>query len=149
MAIHKSKRHRRKMMAEINVVPYIDVMLVLLIIFMVTAPLMTQGVKVDLPKAAAKTLPPEQKTPLVVTVDATGAYYLNIDSDPKQAIAPEALQQKVQDALSQDKERKVYVRGDKEAAYGTIVQAMVLLQKSGAATVGLITETGDDVARKK
>jgi biopolymer transport protein TolR len=145
--MRKHKRQRRKMMAEINVVPYIDVMLVLLIIFMVTAPLMSQGVKVDLPKAAAKTLPPEQKTPIIVTVDQQGEYFLNITDTPKVALSSDQLEQKVSDALHQDDQRKVYVRGDKQVSYGTIVQAMVLLQKSGAPTVGLITEA-DDVAQK-
>ncbi len=144
----KNKRQRRKLMAEINVVPYIDVMLVLLIIFMVTTPLMTQGVKVDLPKVASKNLPPEQKMPIIVTVDEHGAYYLNIASDPKQAVTADDLQQTVVNALHQDEQRKVYVRGDQQASYGTIVQAMVLLQKSGATTVGLITEASD-VAQKR
>ena len=139
----KSKRQRRKMMAEINVVPYIDVMLVLLIIFMVTAPLMTQGIKVELPKVAAKTLPPEKQTPIIVTVDQQGAYYLNIDANPKQALASGVLEQEVSAALQKDAQRKVYVRGDKQVNYGDVVQAMVLLQKAGAPTVGLITEPSD------
>lgn len=141
--MRRPRRQRRKLMAEINVVPYIDVMLVLLIIFMVTAPLMSQGVKVSLPQAASKTLPPEKQTPIVVTVNAEGVYFLNINAEPKASVTPNQLQNEVTQALQQNPARKVYVRGDRHVPYGQVVQAMVLLQQSGASGVGLITEAAN------
>ncbi len=89
------QRVRKKPMAEINVVPYIDVMLVMLVIFMVTAPLLTQGVKVDLPKADARAVDDKDQEPLVVTVDASGNLYLNIGDDPQQPVDGEALVQRI------------------------------------------------------
>jgi biopolymer transport protein TolR len=129
-------------MAEINVVPFIDVMLVLLVIFMITTPLLTQGVKVDLPKTEAKALPQDQKEPLIVTVDAAGNYYLNIASKPSQPIPSVTLSHLVTEELAGDsaKQRPVLVRGDKNVNYGKIVEAMVLLQQAGAKSVGLITQ---------
>lgn len=137
------KRGERRPMAEINVVPFIDVMLVLLVIFMITTPLLTQGVKVDLPKTEAKALPQDQKEPLIVTVDAAGNYYLNIASKPTQPITLQVLSHLVTEQLSMDtaQQRPVLVRGDKDANYGKIVEAMVLLQQAGAKSVGLITQT--------
>lgn len=134
----------RRMMAEINVVPFIDVMLVLLVIFMITTPLLTQGVKVDLPKTEARALPPDQKEPLIVTVDASGNYYLNIASKPNQAITARVLSNLVQTQLANahpdQEQRPVLVRGDKDVNYGKVVEAMVLLQEAGASKVGLITQ---------
>ena len=137
------KRGSRSPMAEINVVPFIDVMLVLLVIFMITTPLLTQGVKIDLPKTEAKALPPDQKEPLIVTVDAAGNFYLNIASKPTQPITSRVLSNLVTMQLSGDaaQQRPVLVRGDKNANYGKIVEAMVLLQQAGAKSVGLITQT--------
>jgi biopolymer transport protein TolR len=131
-------------MSDINVVPFIDVMLVLLVIFMITTPLLTQGVKVDLPKTAAKTVDEKQKEPLIVTVDAAGRYYLNLADKPNQPITARVLSHLVTTQLSPaggvTKERPVLVRGDKNANYGKIVEAMVLLQQAGAKSVGLITQ---------
>lgn len=138
------QRNMRNPVAEINVVPFIDVMLVLLVIFMITTPLLTQGVKIELPKTEAKALPPDQKEPLIVTVDATGNLYLNIASKPNQPITPRVLSNLVSTQLSQAaagaEQRPVLVRGDKNANYGKIVEAMVLLQQAGAKSVGLITQ---------
>lgn len=137
------RRNRKKPMADINVVPYIDVMLVLLMIFMITAPLLSQGVHVNLPQAAAKTLTPEDQLPIIVTVNKKGQYFLNIAKKPTKAIAANALNDAVGIALGRAKQknqkRDVYVRGDKDADYGTVVKAMVLLQQAGAKDVGLIT----------
>lgn len=137
----RNKRHRP--MAEINVVPYIDVMLVLLVIFMITAPLLTQGVHVDLPRAESQSLTRNQE-PIIVSVDVDGKYYLNISTSPSQPIAPELLQQTVASELQRDKnankERSVFVKGDRKVDYGTVVQAMVLLKNAGAASVGLVTD---------
>ncbi|MDR3492760.1 MAG: protein TolR [Gammaproteobacteria bacterium] len=134
----------RRQMAEINVVPFIDVMLVLLVIFMVTTPLLTQGVKVDLPKTEAKAIPPNQKEPLIVTVDAAGNYYLNISDKPNQPISERTLSYlastQLKTTANEGEQRPVLVRGDSNVNYGKIVAAMSLLQAAGAKTVGLITQ---------
>lgn len=133
----------RKPMSEINVVPFIDVMLVLLVIFMITAPLLTQGVKVDLPKTAAKSIPDQQKEPLIVTVDSSGNYFLNLADKPNQPITPRTLSHLVSTQLanqSAGNKRPVLVRGDKNANYGKVLEAMALLQEAGAKSVGLITQ---------
>jgi biopolymer transport protein TolR len=131
----------RRLMGEINVVPYIDVMLVLLIIFMITAPLLTQGVKVNLPKAHAEPLPSNQaKDPVVLSVDAQGQLFLNIASDPRAAVDPDAVLAQVGDALQKDPERAVLVKADKSVSYGVVMQAMVILQRAGASKVGMVTD---------
>ncbi len=135
---YKPARKRRPM-SDINVVPYIDVMLVLLIIFMVTAPLLQQGVEVDLPNAPSKSLPDDtrQKEPLVVSVDRQGQYYLNQSRVP---IATDKLKSEVAARLAREPTLPVYVRGDEQAEYRHVVTAMVILQNAGAANIGLITE---------
>jgi biopolymer transport protein TolR len=137
------QRHRKKPLAEINVVPYIDVMLVLLIIFMVTTPLLTEGVKVNLPQAAAKTVDTKEQEPLIISVDAKGLYYLNITSHPDTPLDVEDLSTRVAAELElgkqNGKQRDVLVKGDKDVDYGKVMQAMVLLQQAGADAVGLIT----------
>jgi len=134
------ERKRRRQMSEINVVPYIDVMLVLLIIFMITTPLLTQGVKVSLPKAAARQLPPEKMQPVIVTVNSQGQYFLNLADNPHLPLSADDLQKRVHQAMAENADRKVYVRGDESAQYGQIVQAMVLLQQAGVGNVGLVTD---------
>lgn len=135
------QRVRRRKVAEINVVPYIDVMLVLLIIFMVTAPLITQGVKVDLPKAEAKALDKDSKTPLVASVDSAGNYYLSINGTNQQMSA-EDVAIEVAARLSVDPETPVVVNGDGAVSYNAVVQLMVLLQNvAGVPSVGLMTDT--------
>ncbi len=138
------KRGSRAPMAEINVVPFIDVMLVLLVIFMITTPLLNQGVKVDLPKTENKPLAQDQKEPIIVTVDATGNYYLNISDKPNQAITARVLSNLVSQQLAPSQQsteqRPVLVRGDKNSNYGKVMEAMVLLQQAGAKSVGLITQ---------
>ena len=133
-----SVRHRRKPMAEINVVPYIDVMLVLLVIFMVTAPLLTPGVKVDLPQAAASAVDNPDRETLVVTVDRKGKLFLD-----EREIGTEALQAKVAAILRVRPQTPVLIRGDRQAAYNDVVQTMVLLQAAGAPSVGLVTQSPD------
>jgi biopolymer transport protein TolR len=138
-------RHRRKPMAEINVVPYIDVMLVLLVIFMVTAPLLTPGVKVDLPQAAASAVDNPDRETLVVTVDRKGKLFLD-----EREIGSEALQAKVAAILRVRPQTPVLIRGDRQAAYNDVVQTMVLLQAAGAPSVGLVTQPpGNRPAGKK
>jgi len=134
-------RIRKRPIAEINVVPYIDVMLVLLVIFMITAPLLAQGVKVDLPRADAEPVDRRDQEPLVVSVDAEGLLYLNYGSDPEDAVDPDALVTRVGALLRHRPGLPVLVRGDRNAAYGQVVVAMALLQRAGAPSVGLITES--------
>ena len=130
------RKHRKRLMAEINVVPYIDVMLVLLVIFMITAPLLTQGVLVDLPKAAANPVNTADRETLVVSVDRKGNYFLD-----DREIDPSALQAKVAAILRLRPQTPVMIRGDLNVAYNEVVKAMVLLQAAGAPSVGLLTQT--------
>ncbi|WP_339722312.1 protein TolR [uncultured Paraglaciecola sp.] len=132
-------RKRRRPVSEINVVPYIDVMLVLLIIFMVTAPLVTQGVKVDLPKAEAQPLDEEAKPPLVATVDAKGQYFLNTGDSQQEPMSAVDLATLVAAHLRLEPNTPVVVKGDGAVAYSEVVQLMVLLQRAGAPSVGLMT----------
>jgi biopolymer transport protein TolR len=142
MAGYKHQRQRRKPMGEINVVPYIDVMLVLLIIFMITAPMLTQGVKVDLPQADANPVeaPDENTEPLVVSVDAAGNFYVSIGDKQDKPIDAKTLMTKVAAVLRRSPDTPVMVKGDSAVNYGQVVQAMALLQKAGAPSVGLITQ---------
>jgi biopolymer transport protein TolR len=136
-------------MAEINVVPYIDVMLVLLIIFMITAPLLTQGIKVDLPKAGAEPLPEElmrEHQPLILSVDASGGFYLNIGADEETAIEEDAVVQRVSAVLRREPQTPVLVKADRSVPYGRVVTGMVLLQQAGAEKVGFITDPADTAA---
>jgi len=134
-------RHRkRRAVAEINVVPYIDVMLVLLIIFMITAPLIQQGVEIDLPQANANPLPPEQNEPVVLTVSKTGEYYLNVGEHVNKPIDAEVLVHRVAAVVKYKPDTPVLVRGDKEVDYGSVTNAMVLLQTAGVEKVGLMTD---------
>jgi biopolymer transport protein TolR len=140
---HVHRPGSRQPIADINVVPFIDVMLVLLVIFMITAPLLTQGVKVNLPKTVAKALTEQQKEPLIVTVDAGGNFYLNLADKPSQAIPAQTLSSLVTTQLAghqTGEQRPVLVRGDKNVNYGKVIEAMVLLQQAGAKSVGLMTE---------
>ena len=140
-----NKRGRR-LMGEINVVPYIDVMLVLLIIFMVTAPLLTQGIKVDLPKAGAEPLPEDlmrEHRPLVLSVDKQGRYYLNLGKDEKSPISDSLVVERASAVLRREPKTPVLVQADTNVAYGRVVQAMVLLQQSGADKVGFMTDPLD------
>ena len=131
----------RRLMGEINVVPYIDVMLVLLIIFMITAPLLTQGVKVDLPKAGAEPLNARmlKSLPVVLSVDREGRFYLNVGGDPARPASSGAIESRAAAALRDDPDRAVLVKADNAVRFGVVVQAMVLLQHAGARKVGFIT----------
>ncbi|MBQ0799917.1 MAG: protein TolR [Porticoccaceae bacterium] len=141
MSFKKSKK--RKLVAEINVVPYIDVMLVLLIVFMVTAPLLMQGVKVTLPQALSKPLEEKDKEPLVVSIKDDGSYYLDIgngSNDESQAQTLADIVDKVGKVLREQPETPVLVWGDTRVDYGAVVNLMSELQGAGAASVGLVTE---------
>lgn len=134
------RRPSKKLVAEINVVPYIDVMLVLLVIFIVTAPLLQQGVAVDLPQASAKTLPPSEKEPIIVSVDREGYYYLNIADNPNGALDNENLSVRVMAELKRTPQRKILVKADNQVNYGKVIGAMALLQQAGADSIGLVTQ---------
>lgn len=146
-----SKRSKKGPMAEINVVPYIDVMLVLLVIFMITAPLLNQGVEVDLPQAKAQPLMPKEKEPLIVSVDAQGNYYLNLSENPNQPLDLSIIAERVRHELAmtkqQGQDQPVCVKGDQHVNYGKIMTAMVLLQQAGAKSVGLITQPTEHSVR--
>ncbi|WP_166266087.1 protein TolR [Marinobacter caseinilyticus] len=132
---------RRKPMSDINVVPYIDVMLVLLIIFMVTAPMLTQGVKVDLPNTVSDPIQAEKDVEsVIVSVDTNGAYYLEVGGKGSDPMALEEIQTNVQKILSGRSRNEVLVRGDENVDYGVVVRLMSVLQAAGASSVGLITE---------
>ncbi|MCG7994757.1 MAG: protein TolR [gamma proteobacterium symbiont of Stewartia floridana] len=134
-------KNRRRPMSEINVVPYIDVMLVLLVIFMITAPLLTQGVQVELPQADAEPLSSEVDEPLVVTVNQAGDLFIDIGEDKDQPVEEDALVERVRAVLKYKPKTPIMVRGDRGVPYGRVVEAMVLLQAGGAPSVGLITES--------
>jgi len=134
----RTKKHR--LMSEINVVPYIDVMLVLLIIFMITAPLLTQGINVDLPKAPASPLENQKDEPLVLSIDKDGRFFLNIGDNPDQPIEDSAVLERVSAVLRRNAETPVLVKGDQSVPYGRVVVGMTLLQQAGAPKVGFLTD---------
>ena len=140
---NSSTRFRKRRMSEINVVPYIDVMLVLLVIFMVTAPMLTEGVQVELPQTFAKTMAKDQEEPVVVSVDAQGKYYINIGDDTDKALNVENLITRVAAVMRHRPGQGIYIKGDKSVNYGAVVSIMAQLQKAGVARVGLITATPD------
>jgi biopolymer transport protein TolR len=131
---------KRGPMHEINVVPYIDVMLVLLIIFMITAPLLTQGIKVDLPKAGAEPLPSDDTQPLILSVDKRGNLYLNLGKDEEKPVGEEVVLERVGAVLRREPKTPVLVKADQNVPYGRVVAGMVLLQQAGAEKVGFITD---------
>ncbi len=132
-------RKRRKLKAEINVVPYIDVMLVLLIIFMVTAPLLNLGVDIHLPQSAAKALH-DEKQPVLVSVKKDGSLYLTLSGGKREPIDADALKTKVSAFVKENPQVPVLIGGDVDADYGKVYQAMVLLQQAGVPKVGLMSQ---------
>jgi biopolymer transport protein TolR len=136
-------QRRRRLMAEINVVPYIDVMLVLLIIFMITAPLLKEGVKVDLPDAGAKPIDADflaKHEPLILTIDSRGRLYINFGPNQDQPATETTISARTAALLRRDPQTPVLVKADTTVPYGNVVRAMVLLQKAGAAKVGFLTD---------
>jgi biopolymer transport protein TolR len=136
-------RKKRQLKNEINVVPYIDVMLVLLIIFMVTAPLLNLGVEIELPESNARPVE-SQKDPVVVEVTEDGRYFLTLEGATAEEIDPETLVAKVGAFVRQNPKVQVLVAGDRRTDYGTVYQGMVLLQEAGVAKVGLMSKPGAD-----
>lgn len=135
---------KRRVMADINVVPYIDVMLVLLIIFMVTAPLLKQGVDVDLPQAPAQALDVNSPEPVIISVDEKGLVYLNTSSQPDSPLDNAELVEQVKQALAKQNKRPVMVRGDRNVIYQSVVNVLVQLQQAGIDSVGLVTQPAED-----
>ena len=134
---------KRRLMGEINVVPYIDVMLVLLIIFMITAPLLTQGVQVELPDADASPITPEDlrnREPLVLSIDREGRFYVNVGGNEDQPVDEATARQRVRVVLGRDAETPVLVKADERVPYGRVVQGMVILQQAGARKIGFLTD---------
>ena len=149
MASQFDPRVKRKPMSDINVVPYIDVMLVLLVIFMITAPLLTTGVEVDLPQASSEPIDNEAAEPLIVTVNKEGDYYLSVGDNPDKPIDDQAMVTLTAAVLKHKPATPVMIRGDGRVEYSKVVYAMTLLQRAGAPSVGLITEAPEPVKKKK
>jgi biopolymer transport protein TolR len=143
-------RKKRRLNAEINVVPYIDVMLVLLVIFMVTAPLMTQGIDVQLPQASSNPISSKDE-PVTLSVDSRGQYFLDIGTNTNKPLADEELVGRVTAVLSQKPETMILVRADKGVSYDSVARAMSLLQSAGAGKIGFVTDgsAGSTVKNRK
>lgn len=137
----KPRSSRKKRMAEINVVPYIDVTLVLLIIFMITAPMLQTGVDVDLPQTSSEPIQQDKEPPLVVSIDKQGDFYLSVGTEPERPILAEELTLKVMAVLKYKPETTVLVRGDAEVAYGQVVTVMAALKSAGIPKLGLVTRS--------
>ena len=139
-----SRKHgRRKPMAEINVVPYIDVTLVLLIIFMITTPMLQTGVEVDLPQAESKTVESEgdgNNPPIVISIKEQGQYYMKADTENDEPILPEEINARVAALLINKPKTQVLINADKGVSYGTVVTVMAALKNAGVPTVGLMTK---------
>lgn len=140
----RNNKQRTRPIAEMNVVPYIDVMLVLLVIFMITAPILTQGVTVDLPKALSESIQSDDREPVIVSVNREGQYFLNVHSAPDQPLEPKALMTRVAAELiiaqQSGEKSSVFVKGDQGVSYGKVMAAMSLLKQAGAEQVGLLTD---------
>lgn len=142
-----SRRHgRRKPMGEINVVPYIDVTLVLLIIFMVTTPMLQTGVDVDLPEAESKIVEVDgngDNPPIVISIKEDGQYFLKINNDEDEPVEPDAINTRVVEVLAEKPKTQVLINADKSVDYGTVVTVMAALKNAGVPTVGLMTKPQD------
>ncbi|MEN1835720.1 protein TolR [Pseudomonas lijiangensis] len=145
MLVKPQRKHGPK--AEMNVVPYIDVMLVLLVIFMVTAPMLTQGVKIELPKVASEALPTDTQQRIVtLSVKAEGGYYWNLGENvdthtqTDTAASLEDMQERIASLVAERADTQVFIRADDKADYGRVVAAMAALQRSGVTHLGLVTE---------
>ncbi|KTG17971.1 protein TolR [Guyparkeria sp. XI15] len=134
-------RRTRRMVAEINVVPYIDVMLVLLVIFMVTAPMLQQGVEVEPPQASASPLEESDEPPLLIVVNRDGEYFVNKADNPDAPVSLSTVTELVAAARQVDPDGPVLVKGDRESNYDNVMQAMVAAQQGGATKVGLVTDS--------
>ena len=137
----KFNRSSKEPMSEINVTPFVDVMLVLLIIFMVTAPMLMQGVKVDLPVADADPVENKDSEPVIVSIKSNGQLFLNLGSGQEQSLSLATIKQRVAVIMRRNPAKPVMVWGDRAVPYGDVVTLMTTLQEAGAPSVGLVTET--------
>ncbi len=147
----QGQTRKRRLMGEINVVPYIDVMLVLLVIFMITAPLLKEGVKVDLPTAGAEPLDASflaKHEPLILTIDGHGKLYVNIGANPDLMVSEATVSMRTGAVLRHDPLTPILVKADTTVPYGLVVRAMVLLQRAGATKVGFLTDPERTVVRQ-
>lgn len=136
------KRHKPTIDAQINIVPYIDVMLVLLVIFMMTTPIIEQGIEVDLPNGNAKSVNFSEQQPTIITINRDGEYFINSMSDTKsERLSAGKIAARVQARLKFFPTMKVFVRGDREVAYGAVIALMSFLQKNGVGKIGIVTES--------
>ena len=140
MAQYASKRYQKKRMSEINVVPYIDVMLVLLVIFMITAPLLTEGYRVQLPEARAKAIAKSDQPPIVVSIDASGRIYVNLGDTPTTPVSSDVLIARVVARRKQYPKLPILIQGDVSADYGKVINAMSLLNDAGVDNFSLVTK---------
>jgi biopolymer transport protein TolR len=140
------KNKRRKPMGEINVVPYIDVTLVLLIIFMITTPMLQTGVEVDLPKAESANVEQKEggKPPIVISIKKEGQYYINVDGVTDDLVQPEEINARVEAVLNNNKNPQVLINADKSVGYGSVVTIMASLKNAGIPNVGLMTKSEND-----
>jgi biopolymer transport protein TolR len=140
-----TRRHpRRRPMAEINVVPYIDVTLVLLIIFMITAPMLQMGVDVELPQAEARTIDASEQLPIIISINAGGALFLDIGNQGDTPVPDAELASRVQETLAKKPGLTVLIRGDRKVEYGRVVTVMAALKQAGIPSVGLMTRPADE-----
>jgi biopolymer transport protein TolR len=129
------------LISQMNVVPYVDVMLVLLVVFMIAAPLMTQGVLVDLPDMQADAVDAALDDPLILTVDSEGRFYLNFGGDAEQPLDPQTVLERARAVVSRNSATPIFVRGDEAATHGQVMRGFALLRRSGAKQVVLVVET--------
>ncbi|MGA1206338.1 MAG: protein TolR [Gammaproteobacteria bacterium] len=140
--IGRRRRQRKGLVSEINVVPYIDVMLVLLVIFMVTAPMLTSGVTIELPEAATEPLQVEaNEEPLIVSVRLSGDLFINVGGDETIPVTLGVVKDRVMKVLAARPQTQVQLRGDSDLAYGRLMEVMSALQEAGVASIGLVAET--------
>ena len=137
------QRPKQKLMAEMNVVPYIDVMLVLLVIFMITAPMLTQGLKVELPKVDSEAIQVDNQEPIIITIKADGSYWLKQGKDDSRPMLLERLTESLLVHQQKNPELQVLINGDTQVPYGDVVKLMASLQKAQILRVGLLTEPSE------
>ena len=139
-----ARRNSRKVMSEINMVPFIDIMMVLLVAFMVSAPMLTQGLQVDLPKTNSKVMPlKDDVEALIISIEAGGDYFIALGAEREQAKKLEDIESKVGKVLAANPSTRVLIKGDRKVAYGAVVELMAGLQSAGVEDVGLITDPAE------
>jgi len=143
MASFIGTKPKRRLTAEMNVVPYIDVMLVLLVIFMVTAPLLTQGIDVELPQVSSTPIPSEDE-PVTLYVDVKGRYFIDVGADSKSPLSDQQVVERIGAILHQKPETTILVRADARVNYGRVVNGMSLLQQAGAGKIGFVTDAPNE-----